>query len=210
MKVNRNTIITLSIISIILLVLIIIPEILCKNTNARFESITLNILCGCTVSIVMCIVNYTIEKRRIEEMIFQKLISNYCFLSILNSPLLVDIDGNELYDSKYDIYSKLLKDIHERNRYFQFQDENYDTYFTNDKTKLYKEIAIFSNGFDIESIIMENISFVEHNSRTKKEVYENICEFADDKMTKTDLYMQKIKKYKKDFDWNQYKKEICI
>ena len=133
----------------------------------------------------MCIVNYTIEKRRIEEMIFQKLISNYCFLSILNSPLLVDIDGNELYDSKYDIYSKLLKDIHERNRYFQFQDENYDTYFTNDKTKLYKEIAIFSNGFDIESIIMENISFVEHNSRTKKRsLLKTFCEFTDDKMTK--------------------------
>ena len=104
MKVNRNTVITLSIISIILISLIIIPEILDIGINARFESITLNILCGCIVSIVMCIVNYTIEKKRIEEMIFQKLISNYNFLSILNSPLLVDIDGNELYDSKYNIY----------------------------------------------------------------------------------------------------------
>ena len=101
MKVNRSTVITLSIISIILISLIIIPEILDIGINARFESITLNILCGCIVSIVMCIVNYTIEKKRIEEMIFQKLISNYNFLSILNSPLLVDIDGNELYDSKF-------------------------------------------------------------------------------------------------------------
>ncbi len=57
---------------------------------------------------------------------------------------------------------------------------------------------------------MENLSFVEHNSRTKKEVYENICEFADEKMIQTDSYMQKLKKYEKNFDWNQYKKEKCI
>lgn len=207
MKVNRNTTIGLGIISIVLISLITILEIIDIPINSKFESIIFNILCGCVVSIVMCIVNYKIEKSRIEETIFQQLISYYHFLWCFYQIPFEDASDNKEHDSEYKLIFKLFDKLCERNRYYASQDKNLDTFIKTSKTQLFNEVKVFSYGIDIENIINENLADVEHNCSTKREACKNIREFTYSKMKKTDSYMKKIEKYKKNFNWNKYKEE---
>ena len=213
MGINKKTIYILIIVSTVIGYLYYIN---CINLHIPdLGNICLNVFCGCLVSIILCLVNYFNEKRKIEINIFNQAQSYYACLwclYILSSNFLGDIADAKGKQSHVDDYKKLAADIRERNHDFFQKDHFLDCFiFNGRRKKMFDKLYEGTIGNDFYSNLDNYMMMLDMKEYTIDEIDEYCNKDSYDELKKIDAMLEEIcNKYLKEKKWNDIKKEDCI
>lgn len=203
MKINKIMIYCLFAITVLMICMLFMG--FCDS----FESIWQNIMCGCIVSIIMCIVNYHYEKKKTQAKIVNRVINYYYGLNSLYSLTSVFLLGKtkKVYNDKLNILKKIIND-----KEFDYEQYDYNCFINCKKIKnKFDEIALFSNGIELYNNLHNSIGIYEHKSQTIKETFNDCEKYILEDMKKVDNYMDDLKNlgiYKE--NWKDYKKKMMI